>query len=105
MGNPVIVEATRSPIGKRNGWLSGLHPTELLGRNLFVTVLDDYVYFEAAKHDPAIASAAMFSTDYPHSVTLYPHTGEYVDKLTAGMDDATVDMILSGTAERVYNLA
>ncbi|MDT5139380.1 MAG: hypothetical protein QOD58_3642, partial [Mycobacterium sp.] len=22
MGNPVIVEATRSPIGKRNGWLS-----------------------------------------------------------------------------------
>ncbi|MGV0626267.1 steroid 3-ketoacyl-CoA thiolase [Mycolicibacter minnesotensis] len=31
MGNPVIVEATRSPIGKRNGWLSGLHATELLG--------------------------------------------------------------------------
>ena len=31
MGNPVIVEATRSPIGKRNGWLSGLHSTELLG--------------------------------------------------------------------------
>jgi acetyl-CoA C-acetyltransferase len=31
MGNPVIVEATRSPIGKRNGSLSGLHATELLG--------------------------------------------------------------------------
>ena len=31
MGNPVIVEATRSPIGKRDGWLSGLHATELLG--------------------------------------------------------------------------
>ncbi len=31
MGNPVLVEATRSPIGKRNGWLSGLHATELLG--------------------------------------------------------------------------
>src|ERR1700710_857928 len=31
MGNPVIVEATRSPIGRRNGWLSGLHATELLG--------------------------------------------------------------------------
>ena len=31
MGNPVIVEAARSPIGKRNGWLSGLHATELLG--------------------------------------------------------------------------
>ncbi|SIH30557.1 Probable acetyl-CoA acetyltransferase FadA [Mycobacteroides abscessus subsp. abscessus] len=31
MGNPVIVEATRSAIGKRGGWLAGLHPAELLG--------------------------------------------------------------------------
>jgi acetyl-CoA C-acetyltransferase len=28
---PVIVEAARSPIGKRNGLLSGLHPADLLG--------------------------------------------------------------------------
>lgn len=31
MGNPVIVEAVRTPIGKRGGWLSGLHPTRALG--------------------------------------------------------------------------
>jgi len=31
MGNPVIVEAVRTPIGKRRGWLAGLHPAELLG--------------------------------------------------------------------------
>ncbi|AYJ51325.1 steroid 3-ketoacyl-CoA thiolase [Rhodococcus sp. P1Y] len=31
MGNPVIVEAARTPIGKRGGWLSGLHAAELLG--------------------------------------------------------------------------
>ena len=30
MGHPVIVEAVRTPIGKRNGWLSGLHAAELL---------------------------------------------------------------------------
>ncbi len=30
MGPPVIVEAVRTPIGKRNGWMSGLHATELL---------------------------------------------------------------------------
>jgi acetyl-CoA C-acetyltransferase len=30
MGQPVIVEAVRTPIGKRNGVLSGLHATELL---------------------------------------------------------------------------
>ena len=30
MGNPVIIEAVRTPIGRRGGWLSGLHATELL---------------------------------------------------------------------------
>jgi acetyl-CoA C-acetyltransferase len=31
MSRAVIVEAVRTPIGKRNGWLSGLHAAELLG--------------------------------------------------------------------------
>ncbi|WP_263252097.1 steroid 3-ketoacyl-CoA thiolase [Saccharopolyspora rosea] len=31
MGGAVIVEAVRTPIGKRRGWLSGLHATEILG--------------------------------------------------------------------------
>lgn len=31
MGTPVIVEAVRTPIGKRRGQLSGLHAVELLG--------------------------------------------------------------------------
>ena len=31
MGNPVIVEAVRTPLGKRRGWLAGVHPGELLG--------------------------------------------------------------------------
>ncbi|AIJ24915.1 steroid 3-ketoacyl-CoA thiolase [Amycolatopsis methanolica] len=31
MGEPVIVEAVRTPIGKRRGWLAGLHAAELLG--------------------------------------------------------------------------
>ncbi|MEX2394571.1 MAG: steroid 3-ketoacyl-CoA thiolase, partial [Actinomycetota bacterium] len=30
MADPVIVEAVRTPVGKRNGWLSGLHPAEIL---------------------------------------------------------------------------
>jgi acetyl-CoA C-acetyltransferase len=30
MAQPVIVEAVRTPIGKRNGWLSGLHAAEIL---------------------------------------------------------------------------
>ncbi len=31
MAQPVIVDAARSPIGKRNGWLAGFHAAELLG--------------------------------------------------------------------------
>ncbi len=39
MGTPVIVEAVRTPIGKRNGWLSGLKATEVL-RHALVEVID-----------------------------------------------------------------
>ena len=31
MAQPVIIEAVRTPIGKRNGWMSGFHAAELLG--------------------------------------------------------------------------
>lgn len=31
MGTPVIVEAVRTPIGKRGGWLAGLHAADILG--------------------------------------------------------------------------
>ena len=31
MAQPVIVDAVRTPIGKRNGWMSGFHAAELLG--------------------------------------------------------------------------
>ncbi|NIH88136.1 steroid 3-ketoacyl-CoA thiolase [Amycolatopsis granulosa] len=31
MGEPVVVEAVRTPVGKRRGWLAGLHAAELLG--------------------------------------------------------------------------
>src|ERR1700737_5171723 len=31
MPEAVIVDAVRTPIGRRNGWLSGVHPATLLG--------------------------------------------------------------------------
>ncbi|TMK55834.1 MAG: steroid 3-ketoacyl-CoA thiolase, partial [Actinobacteria bacterium] len=39
MGTPVIVEAVRTPIGKRNGWLSGLKSPEIL-RQALVALVD-----------------------------------------------------------------
>lgn len=35
MGNPVIVEAARTPIGRRNGWLSGVTAPNLLAEAQF----------------------------------------------------------------------
>ena len=34
MADAVIVEAARTPIGRRGGWLAGVHPTRLLGAAL-----------------------------------------------------------------------
>ena len=34
MAEAVIVEAVRSPVGKRNGGLSGVHPADLSARPL-----------------------------------------------------------------------
>ena len=32
MNNVVIVDAARSPVGKKNGSLGGAHPTDVLGQ-------------------------------------------------------------------------
>jgi predicted TIM-barrel fold metal-dependent hydrolase len=80
-------------------------PHEFLGQNLFVSVLDDFVGFEHAKRDPQVAAAAMFSTDYPHSTTLFPKTRQYIEDLTRGLDEERKQAILAGNAVRVFNLA
>lgn len=80
-------------------------PSEFVGKNLFVTMLDDYVGFGLAQADDKIASAAMYSTDYPHSTTLFPKSDEYIAKLTKGLDEDKKRAILAGNAVRVFNLA
>lgn len=52
MGVPVIVEATRTPIGKRAGWLYGLHAEELLG-------LTQRGLIERVGIDPALVEQAI----------------------------------------------
>lgn len=52
MGVPVIVEAARTPIGKRGGWLSGFHAEELMG-------LTQRGLLEKAGIDPALVEQAI----------------------------------------------
>jgi predicted TIM-barrel fold metal-dependent hydrolase len=79
-------------------------PEDYVGENIFFTMLDDYVGFELAKQNKHLANAAMYSTDYEHSVSLWPKSQEYIPQLTAGMDDETRYKLLAGNAVRIFNL-
>ncbi len=79
-------------------------PSELLGRQIFVTVLDDHVGFKLVRDYPFMAEAAMFSTDYPHSVCLWPDSRRHVAELTAGLSRDATEKILYANAARVYGI-
>jgi predicted TIM-barrel fold metal-dependent hydrolase len=79
-------------------------PSEYLGENVFVTVLDDEVGFEAVRSDAKLADVALFSTDYPHSVCLWPGVANYLEKVAKDVDPVSKAKILAGNAERVFRL-
>lgn len=81
------------------------NPGSFVGRNVFVTALDDFVGFAAAEHDEVLARTMLFSSDYPHSVTLWPKSKEYIARLTANLEDNRKQMILAGNAIRAFGLA
>jgi len=104
---PFWVQMMEQEFERQRHWAKppiSVSPKEFVGKNLFVTVLDDYVGFELAKTDDVLAAAIMYSTDYPHSTTLWPKSQQYIADLTAGMDDARKHAILAGNAVRVFNL-
>jgi predicted TIM-barrel fold metal-dependent hydrolase len=80
-------------------------PSACLGTNVFVTVLDDDFGFGLmARGEPHLADACMFSTDYPHSVTLWPNSRAHIERLTKGISGDDVEKVLSGNAARVYHV-
>ena len=105
---PFWMQMMEQEFGLQRHWANpplDTSPAEFVGKNLFVTVLDDYVGFDMAKVDDKVAKASMYSTDYPHSTTLFPKSREHIAKLTAGLDADKKHAILAGNAIRVYNLA
>ena len=98
MGNPVIVEATRSPIGKRNGWLSGLHATELLGATQKAVV--DRAGIDAALVEQAIGGCVTQYGEQSNNITR-------VAWLTAGLPEqvgATTIDCQCGSAQQANHL-
>jgi predicted TIM-barrel fold metal-dependent hydrolase len=60
--------------------------------------------FAMVKDYPWLADTALYSTDYPHSVTLWPRSREVVAALTSGLPADATEKILSGNAARLYRV-
>lgn len=84
--------------------VSNRRPTEHMGTNLFVTVLDDEVGFRMIAEHPWLADCAMWSSDYPHSVTLWPRSRQILASLAKDLRQDQLDKIAFGNAARVYGL-
>jgi predicted TIM-barrel fold metal-dependent hydrolase len=80
-------------------------PSEFLGENVFVTILDDKVGFDLMRAGfPRLTDTVMWSTDYPHSVTLWPNSAKHIAELTQGIPEVEVEKVLAGNAARVYGI-
>ncbi len=78
-------------------------PSSVVGENVFTTSLDDHVGYDLIRAgSPRLAHMTMYSTDYPHSVTLWPDSKRHVPQLTRGLTDQDRKAVLSGNASRVY---
>ncbi len=77
-------------------------PLEHMGTNLFVTVLDDAVGFEQIAAHPWLADCAMWSSDYPHSVTLWPDSKKHLATLGKNVSDQAMAKITHENAASLY---
>ncbi|MEY2927283.1 MAG: hypothetical protein RL367_1760, partial [Pseudomonadota bacterium] len=50
------------------------------------------------------AGNIMWSSDYPHSETTFPHSMEKIEELFAGVPEDEKNMIIGGRAKLLYNL-
>jgi predicted TIM-barrel fold metal-dependent hydrolase len=86
-------------------WPMQRKPSEYVGRNVFVTGLDDVEGFRQARlGSQLVARAAMFSIDYPHEISLFGNTPQVLAELTQGLEAPVKHALLAGNAMRVYGL-
>ena len=79
-------------------------PSRFLGRNVFVSVLDDKLGFDLVERDPYLADTALFSLDYPHSVCLWPNTADHIARAAANCPAEAKQKILAGNAIKLFGL-
>ncbi|BBY59592.1 thiolase family protein [Mycolicibacterium sarraceniae] len=117
MAEAVIVEAVRTPVGKRNGGLSGIHPAELSAQVLNGLVeragvdpalVDDVIWgcvMQAGEQALDIARTAVLSAGWPESVpgvTVDRQCGSSQQSLhfaVAGVVAGHYDVVVAGGVE------
>jgi acetyl-CoA acyltransferase len=110
MAEAVIVEAVRSPVGKRNGGLSGVHPAELSAQVLGglveragvdPEVVDDVIWgcvMQAGDQAMDIARTAALTAGWPETVT-----GVTVDR-QCGSSQQSVHFAAAGVVAGHYDV-
>ena len=79
-----------------------MKPSEYFHRNMACTFMDDEVGL-SMRHRIGIENI-LWSTDFPHPATTWPHSQETVARQFADIPDAERDLICSGNSARIYNL-
>jgi predicted TIM-barrel fold metal-dependent hydrolase len=80
-----------------------LKPSEYFRRNMALTFMDDEVGL-GLRHMIGIENI-LWSTDFPHPATTWPNSRTIVDRQFADIPDDERELICSGNAARIYNLA
>jgi predicted TIM-barrel fold metal-dependent hydrolase len=76
-------------------------PSFYLRRQVHATFQDDPVGI----HNLALTGpdCLLWGSDYPHEEGTYPHSRETVDRLSAGLDEATTAKVFRDTAARLFD--
>lgn len=78
------------------------YPSFYMDQNVYSSFIHDAVGI-ATRHFPG-ARNIMWSSDYPHSETTFPHSREMIERLLKGVPDDEKEEIVCTRAKRVYGI-
>ncbi|GGA36892.1 amidohydrolase family protein [Sphingomonas psychrolutea] len=90
---------------KQRHWVNSVlknPPSFFMDRNIYGSFIHDRVGI-LTREMPG-AGNIMWSSDYPHSETTFPHSMDKIEELFAGVPEADKNMIIGGRAKILYNL-
>lgn len=77
-------------------------PSFYMDRNIYGSFIDDVIGV-SLRHMPG-SKNIMWSSDYPHSETSFPHSREVIDRIFAGVPDDERQWIISGCAAKLFGV-